>query len=139
MKNPIPAPRYYRLVGKRIVPCHTLEVWGTWMESKDRIVARTDVEGLLQVSTVFLGLDHNFYGKGPPILFETMIFGDGVDGYQTRCSTWEQAEQMHAEGLAHAKEVVARAQRATQQLTDSIKGQPGVQGPAKVDDGSQES
>jgi len=63
--------------------------------------------GDVRVSTTFLGLDHNFFGDGPPLLFETMIFG--ADGkpwdYQERCTTWVQAEAMHARGLAavHAR------------------------------------
>ena len=35
--------------------------------------------GNIFVSTVFLGLDHSF-GSGPPVLFETMIFGPARDG-----------------------------------------------------------
>jgi hypothetical protein len=59
-----------------------------------------------RVSTVFLGLDHRFGSlEGPPILFETMIFCDNkaVDQYQTRCSTWEEAEQQHRVALAVLK------------------------------------
>lgn len=31
--------------------------------------------GRTMISTVFLGLDHN-HGHGPPVLYETMIFGN---------------------------------------------------------------
>jgi hypothetical protein len=55
----------------------------------------------VEVSTVFLGLDHA-WGKGPPMLFETMIFGGEHDQYQERCSTWEQAEEMHRRACALA-------------------------------------
>lgn len=43
-----------------------------------KVVAQTEV-GLYWVSTVWLGLDHNFFG-GPPLIFETMVFAndDGV-------------------------------------------------------------
>lgn len=37
---------------------------------------KTDV-GEIMVSTVFLRTDHDFTGTGPPILFETMVFGGG--------------------------------------------------------------
>lgn len=57
-------------------------------------------EGLTHVSTVFLGLDHRFYGQGPPILFETMIFGGWTfSDYQQRYSTWGQAESGHLAAL----------------------------------------
>lgn len=38
-----------------------------------RRVAETFTE-FYRISTVFLGLDHGFSDKGPPILFETMVF-----------------------------------------------------------------
>lgn len=47
-----------------------------------------------RVSTVFLGIDHNVFG-GPPLLFETMIFGGVHDETQLRCSKWDEAEEMH--------------------------------------------
>ena len=46
------------------------------------------------ISTVFLGVNHSF-DDGPPMLFETMVFGGKFDGKQTRCATWKQAEKMH--------------------------------------------
>ncbi len=50
----------------------------------------------VMVSTVFLGLDHNYTGKGGPILFETMIFGAGrLDEEQWRYRTWDEAVAGH--------------------------------------------
>jgi hypothetical protein len=54
------------------------------------------------VSTVFLGLDHN-YLDGKPILFETMIFGVDNDSYQTRCSTHREALKMHWQAVNEVK------------------------------------
>ncbi len=42
------------------------------------------------VSTVFLGIDHNHFGS-KPILWETMIFGGRLDGYQERYETFDDA------------------------------------------------
>ena len=53
------------------------------------------VDRVETTSTVFLGLDHRFIDDGPPLLFETMIFGGDGDKDQWRCSTWEQAEAQH--------------------------------------------
>lgn len=82
----------YILVDRKAVPAD-LTTWAMFLESADRIVAKSQF-GDVCVSTVFLGLDHSFNG-GPPILFETMIFGRPHSDYQTRCSTWEEAEEMH--------------------------------------------
>lgn len=58
-----------------------------------------DRVGRYRVSTVWLGLDHQ-YGDGPPLIFESMTFDDGDDGdgvLQWRYGTWEEAEAGHRE------------------------------------------
>ena len=69
--------------------------WKEWRAEADRRVAFTTV-GEASVSTVFLGQDHSFEKNGPPLLFETMVFGGPQDGEMERCSTWAEAEAMHA-------------------------------------------
>lgn len=59
--------------GHTPIPEEDFLKWGEWLETAERHVAQTRI-GNVWVSTVFLGLDHNFFGEGPPILFETMIF-----------------------------------------------------------------
>jgi hypothetical protein len=93
-------PLYYKLEGKQTVAVDSVASWSaTFRTDEDRIVAQ-DRHGDTWVSTVFLGMDHN-YGDGPPILFETMIFVDKTGKYeaaeyQTRCSTYDEAVDMHA-------------------------------------------
>lgn len=70
-----------------------LMTWAKWFETADRKV-RLDVIGDVTVSTVFLSLDHSF-GDGPPVLFETMIFGGPHDQYQERYCTWDEAVAGH--------------------------------------------
>jgi len=55
------------------------------------------------VSTVFLSIDHSM-GSGPPLLFETMVFLNGGDVFQDRCTTWEQAETMHEKTVLQVKD-----------------------------------
>jgi hypothetical protein len=87
---------YWVLEGQTPVPEPDLLRWGRWFESGERTVARTWVRGGC-VSTVFLGLNHNFFGSGPPLLFESMLFVDGDAGGEDleRYSTWSQAEAGH--------------------------------------------
>ncbi len=99
---------YYVLEGHEVKqPADVLE-WGRYFEKADRHVAKTDV-GPFWVSTVFLGIDHQF-GEGPPLLFETMVFRNDPDGtrnmsdlWSDRASTWEEAELTHAWGVAWAQ------------------------------------
>ena len=74
------------------------------LKDPSRIIGSTHLEEYL-ISTVFLGIDHNFFGSGPPLLFETMIFGppDDDELYQTRCCTYAEALEMHKRGIKHAK------------------------------------
>lgn len=90
----------YILIGQTPVLEPDLMKWAAWFENAEgRIVARTEI-GASVVSTVFLGLDHQ-YGVGPPILFETMIFTDGdSEDFQQRCSTWKEAEAQHGRVIA---------------------------------------
>jgi len=64
----------YILKGKKPIPIDDVLEWGKWFETAKRIVKQETLKNGLWVSTVFLGLDHNFLNKGKPILFETMIF-----------------------------------------------------------------
>jgi hypothetical protein len=58
----------------------------------------------IEVSTVFLGLDHNHFG-GRPLLFETMVFdGTKNDIYCERYSTWVEAEEGHQKAVQWVKD-----------------------------------
>jgi hypothetical protein len=109
----------YILVDREPVPCDDLMEWARWFEQSNQRRVRLTRVGPYFVSTIFLGLDHNFHGV-IPLLFETMAWieqkehsdavtlpGDPpitfpaldsdrtfLDG-QRRCSTWDEAEAQH--------------------------------------------
>ena len=83
------------------VPCDDVVKFSEWFSTADRCVARDECDGVT-ISTVFLGIDHD-WGSGPPILYETMIFGIGGEEYQARCSTREQALLQHIQALRYAR------------------------------------
>jgi hypothetical protein len=95
MMNPFKL-RWYILDHER----HPVQVddvltWGRWFELTENRHVANDHLGEVWVSTVFIGLDHR-YGDGPPLIFETMIFGGGpLDGMMWRYSTWDDAETGH--------------------------------------------
>lgn len=76
-------------------------VWAKWFETAHgkRIIAQDSV-GDVFVSTVFLGLDHNFGFGGDPLLYQTMIFGGPHDQYQSRYASRQGAIAGHAQALA---------------------------------------
>lgn len=87
---------YYYILNEQgdPVPCDSSMEWALWFEYSNRQVA-LDERGDVRVSTVFLGLDHSF-NHGPPLLFETMVFGGPEDEAQERYTTRAEALVGHA-------------------------------------------
>ena len=102
--------RHYILQGRDVVPCNH-PTWAEWFEHADRRVAWTEVASGVEISTVFLGLDHNFCGNGPPLIFETMVFwAEGpLDGHTERWSTYQEAVAGHAMIVAMVEEALLRS------------------------------
>lgn len=107
------------------IPCPDTLKWGKWYETAERHVAQTTV-GNLWVSTVFLGMDHQ-YGDGPPLLYETMVFGfdekgerDYADRECYRYSTWDDAEAGHA---AVVKQLQKQLESVSEGESDDRKGE----------------
>jgi hypothetical protein len=72
----------------------TVEDWGEFIRLCR--VGASVIDGDCRVSTVFLrGVDHQLWPGGPPLLFETMVFGGVLDREQERYSTWDEAEEGH--------------------------------------------
>ena len=91
---------YYDRQGRPI----TMEQWATALEGRSRRIGfdtiKDDGTGQkAEVSTVWLGLDHRFR-EGPPLIFETMVFGGKFDQEQERYSTEEEALAGHARWVA---------------------------------------
>ena len=98
---------HYILKGKKLKKVSLLE-WALWFEiGEHRIVKQENVGKKHRVSTVFLGIDHNFSNQGPELLFETMVFAEGEpennDTY--RYSTYEQAERGHEKVVKSLKKL----------------------------------
>jgi hypothetical protein len=91
-------PRYYDRNGQPI----DLYTWSVRFHDKDyQRVAKDEGDGW-KVSTVWLGLDHQF-GDGPPLIFETMVFGGPLDDETVRYSTLAEAEAGHAAVLERVR------------------------------------
>jgi len=91
---------YYRLDDDHlVVPATRDEMYALFDDGFEdsRRVAKTTV-GSVDVSTVFLVLDHN-WGDGPPLVFETMVFG-GEGEPQWRYATWDEAIAGHERVVA---------------------------------------
>lgn len=95
--------------GNPLLETDTLK-WATWYEStfgegiKTRRVAFTEIGDGIEVITSFLGIDHQ-WGSGPPLLYETMVFGLEGDGEEMdRYSTREEAILGHEAMVERMKE-----------------------------------
>src|SRR6188508_2453573 len=83
----------YILDGHTPVPCDDMARLSAFYRDGDRRVALTILDSGITVSTVFLVHNHQ-WGSGPPLLFETMVFGTD-DDMTERYSTWDEAQVGH--------------------------------------------
>ena len=85
------------------VPCDDPLKWSEWFETANHRLAFDTLgyEGsAVEVSTVFLGINHNFGTEGPPLLWETLVSGPGCDdGYLERYSTEAEALRGHTKAV----------------------------------------
>lgn len=103
----------YILKDKEPIPEGDTTKWALWFQKANTRVGETFV-GKWRISTVFLGIDYNMFGK--PHLFETMVFerepkikelfgremsvAESRDELTRRYATWEEAERGHREIVA---------------------------------------
>lgn len=103
------------MTGESPLLCRDMLYWSDWFEThaEERAVARTVVEDLI-VSTVFLAVNHNDGGSGPPVLWETMVFRTGIPGWpggwkpitSRQCpGNREQALAMHEDTVEKLKDL----------------------------------
>lgn len=64
-------PRWYDIDGQPITIEEAERLLG---DIEARRIAVTDLGDGRELSTVHLVLDHNYFGDGPPMIFETMLF-----------------------------------------------------------------
>jgi len=118
--------RLFILDGKQPMRVKTERQWSEWMfDRRDRHVAETTI-GEVWISTVFLGLDHNYHDIGEPILFETMCFVDGESADTlmfARYCTWEDAEAGHAAAVAVVRAMHDIGETRADQLMNRLRGQ----------------
>jgi hypothetical protein len=93
---------YYDFDGEPITMWQWAELWHS-----DRHVQLTTV-GDVEVSTVWLGLNHNFGLDGPPLIFESMVFGGILDGEQCRYPNWNAALAGHDQLVAQVRDSLSR-------------------------------
>jgi len=82
---------YYDRFGK---PLPDFVVFGRLFHDPAYQTVRKARVGGIRISTVWLGLDHSF-GQGPPLIFETMVFGDRMDEEYFRYATEAEAIEGH--------------------------------------------
>jgi len=95
---------YYLDADKNPQPCFDTLEWAAKRNGVMESVVKKTYTHLGEISTVFLGLDHNHKFQGPPVLFETMVFGGPLDQEQARYCTWAEAEIGHDEMKARVME-----------------------------------
>lgn len=89
---------YFKKDGSPYSGPNALFDWAKDFENiAERIVGKDELPNGLQVSTVWMGLDHNYGHNNRPLIFESMVFLPNTSDEQEmwRYSTWEEAERGH--------------------------------------------
>jgi hypothetical protein len=87
--------------------------WGRWFEESGdarRVAVTYFGDGTVRVSTVFLALDHN-WGQGPPLLWETLVFGGPLNSLMARYTSKALAEAGHRAIVRQVDAAIAAAMR----------------------------
>lgn len=80
-----------------------LHTWAEFFEDMEqRRIAFTRISPRITVSTVFLGIDYSFGSTGPPIVFESLVFGGKHNEEMLRYATYAEAVKGHNELVAMA-------------------------------------
>lgn len=141
-------PHLWILKNRVPIPVADALTWGRWLEKAretgELIVAQTDLDPELKVSTVFLGIDYSFSlsPEAPPILFETMVFGEEKTGRYTRpngtertyqyrepleqwrYSTWAEAQAGHEDFVTRMQAKLDAAHGDVTALLSTIREKP---------------
>jgi hypothetical protein len=94
-------PGYYDRQGKRL----TTEEWARRMETLEYKRVAMDTVGTKRISTVWLGLNHNYFDNGLPLIFETMVF-EGESWEDEECVRYS----TEAEAIEGHRQMVAKYQ-----------------------------
>lgn len=94
---------YYVLSDDGATPLPSTVIgWASWHHEAARTgklhVGDDTIDGV-RVSTVFLGLDLRFGADGPPVLWETLVFGGPLDGEGERYTSRADAMLGHSRYL----------------------------------------
>lgn len=117
-KNPVGVPQppkspFWILApdGKTPLPTDNVQLWGE-CRLQEGVLRRTGFgdwgyewpRQSVQVSTVFLGMDHGWGISAEPVLWETMVFGGELDGEMSRYSSFDDALEGHHEMVERVAE-----------------------------------
>lgn len=101
------ANHYFLNKDHTYTPCSMMK-WASQFEDMSMTNTKHVAEDIIDgkhVSTVWLGLNHNYFG-GPPLVFETMVFDEpkgGHDIYCDRYTTWDEALEGHKKAVEWVK------------------------------------
>lgn len=93
-------PRSYILEGHTPVPCDDHDLVMEWLDDTSRRrIAYDELPGAITVSTVFLCFD-TALRYGPPMLFESVVYGKGGGQEHFTYASWDEAAAGHANIVA---------------------------------------
>jgi hypothetical protein len=96
---------HWMLIDGQAIPTTDVARFIEWKRLNDPHIGDTQI-GNIRISTVLLPIDHQF-GDGPPVIFETMVFGGPLNDEQERYCTLAEARSGHEAMVVRVKEALA--------------------------------
>jgi len=112
----------YIIKDGKVVPATLLE-WGRFLQDNERRVIFTTIGRRVRVSTIFMGLDHRWNNRGAPLIYETMIFAEGLkhlDTVRSLYSTRAQAIRGHKIAIEEVREFLPKAKVTTVEFETGV-------------------
>jgi hypothetical protein len=92
-KTDLNRPRYFDRQGK---PIELME-WARLLDDHDYKIIKQETVGRYFISTVWLGLNHNWIREGLPLIFETMIFHENKESFSEEDPFGDYIERYYTE------------------------------------------
>ncbi len=102
--------KWYKLNDDHTTEQVSLYDYALWNKDNDKniVIGKYKIGKDIEVSTVFLGLDHCYTECNKPLLFETMVFGGEHDQFMSRYETYEKAVEGHNKAVIMCNGVIIK-------------------------------
>jgi hypothetical protein len=109
----------YILINNIPIAVSDYRTWSEWMSKNNKDIAKSTIDDYF-ISTIFLGINHNFFDEENPILFESMVFEHQEPIGCRRYTTWSEAKQGHEDFVTKYTELKEKSIQMAKDLLEQF-------------------